>query len=58
MSQSKTLSTLLLCACCLALSSGCVDVVQQSAVNAAGSVIEALFVDLFEGLGAGLGGPP
>ena len=58
MTQSKTVRTLLWCACCLVLSSGCVDVVQESAVNAAASVIEALFVDLFEGLGAGLGGPP
>ena len=58
MTQSKTVRTLLLCICGLALSSGCVDVVQESALNAADSVIEALFVDLFEGLGAGLKGPP
>ena len=29
---------------------GCIDVVQESAVSAAGSVTEAFFVDLIEGL--------
>ncbi len=28
---------------------GCIDIVQESAVGAAGSVTEAIFVDLIEG---------
>ena len=35
---------------------GCIDIVQESAVGAAGSVTEAFFVDLIEGLLAILGG--
>jgi hypothetical protein len=36
--------------------SGCIDIVQESAVGAAGSVTEAIFVDLIEGFLAILGG--
>ena len=35
---------------------GCIDIVQEGAVEAAGSVTEAFFVDLIEGLLAILGG--
>ncbi len=35
---------------------GCIDIVQEGAVGAAGSVTEAFFVDLIEGLLAILGG--
>ena len=35
---------------------GCTDIVQEGAVGAAGSVTEAFFVDLIEGLLAILGG--
>jgi len=35
---------------------GCIDIVQESAVGAAGSVTEAFFVDLIEGFLAILGG--
>ena len=35
---------------------GCIDIVQESAVGAAGSVTEAFFVDLIEELLAILGG--
>lgn len=35
---------------------GCIDIVQEGAVSAAGSVTEAFFVDLIEGLLAILGG--
>ena len=35
---------------------GCIDIVQEGAVGAAGSVTEAFFVDVIEGLLAILGG--
>ncbi len=35
---------------------GCIDIVQEGAVGAAGSITEAFFVDLIEGLLAILGG--
>ena len=54
-----TLGRTLVATALLALSAslvGCIDIVQEGAVGAAGSVTEAFFVDLIEGLLAILGG--
>ncbi len=54
-----TMERTLVATALLALSAllvGCIDIVQEGAVGAAGSVTEAFFVDLIEGLLAILGG--
>ncbi len=57
--MKRTMERSLVATAILALSAslvGCIDIVQESAVGAAGSVTEAFFVDLIEGFLAILGG--
>jgi len=51
----RTLVAVALLACSASLV-GCIDIVQESAVGAAGSVTESFFVNLIEGLLATLTG--